>query len=48
VEGAKSEDTALVTENGIEVLTATGDWPTTEAEPPNGDRSLARHDVLHR
>jgi Xaa-Pro aminopeptidase len=48
VEGAKSEDTALVTENGIEVLTATGDWPTTEVEPPESDRSLARHDVLYR
>jgi Xaa-Pro aminopeptidase len=48
VEGAKSEDTALVTEDGIEILTATGDWPTTEVEPPESDRSLARHDVLYR
>ena len=28
VQGAKSEDTALVTPNGIEVLTETGAWPT--------------------
>jgi Xaa-Pro aminopeptidase len=48
VRGAKSEDTALVTENGIEVLSATGDWPTIEVEPPEDERSLARHDVLYR
>ena len=30
VQGAKSEDTVLVTEDGFEVLTATGDWPTVE------------------
>lgn len=28
VQGAKSEDTALVTSEGIEVLTETGEWPT--------------------
>ncbi|PSP76040.1 peptidase [Halobacteriales archaeon QS_3_64_16] len=48
VEGAKSEDTALVTEGGIEILTATGDWPRTEVEPPEGDGAIARHDVLYR
>ncbi|RLM57092.1 M24 family metallopeptidase [Halobellus sp. Atlit-31R] len=28
VRGAKSEDTALVTEDGVDVLTSTGEWPT--------------------
>ncbi|MEM4782076.1 MAG: aminopeptidase P family protein, partial [Halalkalicoccus sp.] len=28
VQGAKSEDTVLVTEDEPEVLTATGEWPT--------------------
>ncbi|NGM67638.1 M24 family metallopeptidase [Natronolimnobius sp. AArcel1] len=33
VQGAKSEDTALVTDEEIEVLTTTGGWPTTTVEP---------------
>jgi Xaa-Pro aminopeptidase len=48
VQGAKSEDTALVGENGIEVLTETGDWPMREAATPDGEFALARHDVLYR
>lgn len=35
VQGAKSEDTALVTADGVEVLTKTGDWPT-ETVTANG------------
>lgn len=35
VQGAKSEDTALVTGDGVEVLTATGEWPT-ETVSANG------------
>ena len=48
VRGAKSEDTALVGEDEIEVLTETGDWPTREVEPATGNGSLARHEILHR
>ena len=32
VEGAKSEDTVLVTDEGCEALTATGDWPVRSVE----------------
>ena len=32
VTGTKSEDTVLLTENGPEVLTRTGDWPELETE----------------
>ncbi|SFC36962.1 Xaa-Pro aminopeptidase [Halobiforma haloterrestris] len=32
VQGAKSEDTVLVTDEHVEALTATGDWPTTTVE----------------
>lgn len=48
VQGAKSEDTALVGPEGIDVLTETGDWPMRVVETPDGDFSLARHDVLRR
>jgi Xaa-Pro aminopeptidase len=45
VQGAKSEDTAIVTGDGIEVVTATGDWPTVTA--PAGDGAeLDRHGIL--
>jgi Xaa-Pro aminopeptidase len=50
VQGAKSEDTVLVTEDGVEVLTATGDWPSVEVTPDasvlGDDPTLTRHDVL--
>jgi Xaa-Pro aminopeptidase len=46
VQGAKSEDTVLVTENGFEVLTETGEWPTLTVEADNGDVTLSRPDVL--
>jgi Xaa-Pro dipeptidase len=32
----KSEDTALVTTDGIEILTHTGDWPHERTEVPAG------------
>ena len=46
VQGAKSEDTALVSEEGIEILTGTGDWPTREVEAVGLDATIERHDVL--
>ncbi len=45
VVGAKSEDTILVTNSGIEVLTAhSGDWPSVEGRSKFGN--LRRADVL--
>jgi Xaa-Pro aminopeptidase len=48
VQGAKSEDTVLVTEDGFEVLTDTGRWPTTEVDARDYDAVLERPDVLVR
>ena len=55
VQGAKSEDTVLVTADGFEVLTATGDWPSVEVSPDEsvvGDAeatespTIPRHEIL--
>ncbi|SEV88290.1 M24 family metallopeptidase [Natrinema salifodinae] len=46
VQGAKSEDTALVTDDEIEVLTATGRWPTTTVEAVDRDLVLERPAIL--
>ncbi|WP_135824269.1 M24 family metallopeptidase [Halorussus ruber] len=46
VQGAKSEDTVLVTEDGFEVLTDTGQWPTTTVDAWDYDAILERPDVL--
>ena len=40
VEGAKTEDTVLVTEDDVEVLSTTGDWPTLMAEAVGIDAEL--------
>jgi len=48
VQGAKSEDTHLVTDDGIELLTGTGDWPTETVEPVGDGPAVERHAVLHR
>ncbi|WP_152042086.1 M24 family metallopeptidase [Salinigranum salinum] len=48
VQGAKSEDTSLVTADGFETLTTTGEWPTVEVEDVWGTVSQERHDVLRR
>ena len=48
VQGAKSEDTQLVTEDGVETLSVTGDWPTMEVSAVDADLTLERHDVLER
>ncbi|WP_224450208.1 M24 family metallopeptidase [Haloprofundus salilacus] len=46
IQGAKSEDTVLVTEDGFEVLTRTGEWPTQEVDAIDSDATVERHDVL--
>ena len=43
VQGAKSEDTVVVSGDGIEVLTATGDWPTREFEVEG--ETVVRHAI---
>ncbi|WP_135820970.1 M24 family metallopeptidase [Halostella litorea] len=43
VQGAKSEDTVLVTEDGFETLTRTGRWPTEEVEAVDRDATVERH-----
>jgi len=48
VEGAKSEDTVLVTAEGVDPLTATGEWPTLEAEAIDGTATLERPAILER
>nr|WP_303648804.1 M24 family metallopeptidase [Haloarchaeobius litoreus] len=47
VRGAKSEDTVVV-DDGFEVLTDTGEWPTQTAEAVGFDVSLPRPAVLER
>lgn len=46
VQGAKSEDTALVTDDGIESLTTTGTWPTSTVAAVDRDVELERPDIL--
>jgi Xaa-Pro aminopeptidase len=46
IQGAKSEDTVLVTDEGFEVLTDTGDWPTTPVDAYDYDGVIERPDVL--
>ncbi|WP_306058478.1 M24 family metallopeptidase [Natronococcus wangiae] len=46
VQGAKSEDTALVTEDEIAVLTTTDRWPTVTASAVDRDVQLERPAVL--
>lgn len=48
IQGTKSEDTYLVTEDGIELLTSTGEWPTASVSAVEYDVELPRHAVLHR
>ncbi|WP_227776955.1 M24 family metallopeptidase [Haladaptatus pallidirubidus] len=46
VQGAKSEDTVLVTEKGMEILTETGNWPTEAVSAVGGDGAIPRPTVL--
>ncbi|WP_396611894.1 M24 family metallopeptidase [Haloferax sp. S1W] len=47
IEGAKSEDTVLVTEDDAEVLTTTGSWPTRTVTDATGSFELDRPEILH-
>lgn len=44
IAGTKSEDTILVGQNGNEILTCTGQWPTTSY--PDGGRGWDRSNIL--
>jgi Xaa-Pro aminopeptidase len=44
ITGTKVEDTAIVTEDGVELITSTGEWPTVPITAR--DRALAAADVL--
>ncbi len=46
ITGTKSEDTILVDSEGVEIITATGDWPTVDVEV-NG-KVYARPEILRR
>lgn len=46
IAGTKVEDTVLLTEAGIEILTATGEWPTIEVRA--GSITYARPEILER
>jgi Xaa-Pro aminopeptidase len=48
VKGAKSEGTVLVTDDEIEPLTVTGDWPMLDAESYVADVTVSRPDVLYK
>jgi hypothetical protein len=44
IAGTKSEDTILVTENGIEFLSLSSDWPMVEVEYRG--QGVKREDIL--
>jgi Xaa-Pro aminopeptidase len=46
VQGTKCEDTVLVTNDGFETLTETGEWPTTSVDAVGYDVTLPQHDIL--
>jgi Xaa-Pro aminopeptidase len=48
IQGAKSEDTYLVTNDDIELLSGTGEWPTRPVAAEGHAVELSRHTVLDR
>ena len=48
IRGVRSEDTVLVTDDDVDLFTATGEWPTTERDPVDGSRPVPQHDILHK
>lgn len=47
VQGAKSEDTVLVTDDGFEVLTTTDEWETRAVDAHDGAVAVDAHEILH-
>ncbi|WP_254272549.1 M24 family metallopeptidase [Haloarcula marina] len=48
IQGTKVEDTALVTEADVELLTVTGEWPTTSVDPVGDGAALELPAVMSR
>ncbi len=48
VQGAKSEDTVLLTDDGIEILTSTNQWPTRQVDAIGYDLTLRRPEPVHQ
>lgn len=48
VQGAKSEDSVAITDEGVEILTETGSWPTTAVRAVGNDAVVPRHAILQR
>lgn len=48
IQGTKVEDTALVTDDGVELLTVTGEWPTTTVEPFGDGDPIELPDPMYR
>lgn len=46
VQGAKTEDTVMVSADGVDVLTLTGDWPTAEYEAVGYDFTVELPEIL--
>lgn len=46
VQGTKCEDTVLITDDGIETLTRTDEWPMSPVDAVGYDLSLPQHDIL--
>lgn len=46
VQGAKSEDTVLVSDSDVEVLTRTDEWPQRKTHAVGGDLTMRRPDIL--
>ncbi|WP_266079833.1 M24 family metallopeptidase [Haladaptatus caseinilyticus] len=47
VQGAKSEDTVLISEDGMEILTKSGDWPTKAMTAVGREGTIPRPSILH-
>lgn len=48
LQGAKSEETVLVTGDELETLTRTGQWPTATVHSSGHAVALERPDILYR
>lgn len=48
VQGTKSEGTVLVTQEGYEPFTLTGNWPTQTVQSYKHNEEVTRPDILYR